>query len=242
MPDVDDPHLRRLDALERAFGHRFADHALLTRALTHASRIPAGAEAAARLRDSNERLEFLGDALLGAALADHLCRLHPDADEGQLSRLKSNFASRATLARAIERLELLPLCLVGPQMGGDPQRWPDSVKANLIEALFAAVFLDGGWPALAEAVRRTLGERLTDPAAGTTDARMRLQEWCLANHHRLPDYTSERKGGSDHNPVWTATVAIGDHRADGTGVSRRRAEAVAAENLILAIATATKSG
>ena len=220
----------RLEAVAQSLGHRFQDPALLAQACTHASRCGAQVNANANLkrRDANERMEFLGDALLGGALCLILYRRFPEADEGPLSRLKSSLVSRQVLARSIEDTGLLPLCSVGTQMGS---AWPDSVKANLCEAILAAIFLDGGWEALCTAVQRLLASRIDDPESGSEDARMRLQTWCLEHHKRLPDYSCERSGGSDHEPEFTATAAIADFKAEGRGSSRRRAEAAAATAL-----------
>lgn len=224
-----DPVIARADAVERMLGHRFADARLLIQACTHASRCGPQASPAEKRRDANERLEFLGDALLGGALCLMLFRRFPDADEGLLSRLKSRLVSREILARAIEDLGLLAHCRVGNQMG---QAWPDSVKANLMESLLAGVFLDGGWAALEVAVERVFASRIDDPAAADQDARMRLQTWCLEHHKKLPDYTCERSGGSDHEPQFLATATIGEFTAEGRGGSRRRAEAAAADALM----------
>lgn len=215
----------RIDAVAAALGHRFTDPAQLLKACTHTSRCGAQATPADKRRDANERLEFLGDALLGAALCQMLFARFPDRDEGPLSRLKSTLVSRATLARAIEDTGLLAHCLVGAQMS---QPWPDSVKANFAESLLGAIHLDGGWPALMTAVERLLASRIEDPAAGDEDARMRLQVWCLEHHKQLPIYTSERSGGTDHEPVFRASVSIAGQQASGEGTSRRRAEAAAA--------------
>jgi ribonuclease III len=221
--------VQRIDAVAQALGHRFSDPALLLQACMHTSRCGAQATPADKRRDANERLEFLGDALLGAALCQLLYRRFPDLDEGPLSRLKSTLVSRATLARAIEATGLLAHCLVGQQMS---QPWPDSVKANFAESLLGAIHLDGGWPALVAAVERLLGNRIEDPAAGDEDARMRLQVWCLEHHKVLPVYTSERSGGTDHEPVFRATATIAGLQASGEGTSRRRAEAAAATALL----------
>lgn len=219
----------RIDAVAATLGHRFNDPALLLQACMHTSRCGAQATPADKRRDANERMEFLGDALLGAALCQLLYRRFPDLDEGPLSRLKSTLVSRATLARAIETTGLLAYCLVGAQMS---HPWPDSVKANFAESLLGAIHLDGGWPALVTAVERLLGSRIEDPAAGDEDARMRLQVWCLEHHKVLPVYTSERSGGTDHEPVFRATAVIAGKQASGDGTSRRRAEAAAATALM----------
>lgn len=224
-----DPTVARIAAVERALGHHFRDARLLLQACTHASRCGPQATPADKRRDANERLEFLGDALLGGALCLILFRRFPDADEGLLSRLKSRLVSREILARAIEDIDLLSHCRVGNQMGSV---WPDSVKANLMESLLSAVFFDGGWPALETAVERLFAGRIEDPTSADQDARMRLQTWCLEHHKKLPDYTCERSGGSDHEPQFLATAAIGELKAEGSGGSRRRAEAAAADALM----------
>lgn len=223
----------RLDTVEKALGHRFRDESLLVQALTHTSRCGAQARAAVKRRDANERMEFLGDALLGGALCLILYRRFPDADEGPLSRLKAHLASRVQLARAIETTGILPFAAVGTQMGGT---WPDSVKANLCEAVLAAIYLDSGWEPLCTAVERLLGDRIDDPETGAEDSRMRLQVWCLEHHKRLPNYTCERSGGTDHEPEFLAAATIAGTSATGRGSSRRRAEAAAAEALLALLA------
>jgi ribonuclease-3 len=235
MAEPGNTSAERIDAVAVVLGHRFADPALLLQACMHTSRCGAQATPADKRRDANERMEFLGDALLGAALCQLLFRRFPDLDEGPLSRLKSTLVSRATLARAIETTGLLSYCLVGQQMS---QPWPDSVKANFAESLLGAIHLDGGWPALVIAVERLLGSRVEDPAAGDEDARMRLQVWCLEHHKQLPTYSSERFGGTDHEPVFRATATIAGVNASGDGGSRRRAEAAAATALMALVQSA----
>lgn len=210
-------------------GHRFTDQALLVQALTHTSRLGAQASDADKRKAANERLEFLGDALLGAAVAALLYRRLPEADECQLSRRKSNLVSRRNLARAFELAGLAPLCQVGSAMG---DAWPDSVKANLVEAIYGAAFLDGGWEALVAVVEGSLAPFLDDPDAEQADARMLLQAWSLEHHRRLPEYRCERSGGSDHDPRFSATASIAGLSAGGLGSSRRRAEAAAAAALM----------
>jgi ribonuclease-3 len=237
MADASDPHRNRLLVAEQHLGHRFSDPARLLQACTHASRCGAQASAKQKREQANERLEFLGDALLGAALCLMLYRRFPDSDEGELSRWKAKLASREVLAEAIARTALLDLCLVGHQLGtGGPTSWPMSVKANLCESLLAGVFLDGGWNPLLTAVERLLGPLLEDPLHGVEDPRMQLQTWCLQHHRTLPVYQAARSGGSDHEPEFTASVQVGERTAQGTGPSRKRAEAAAAARLLLDLA------
>lgn len=233
MADAADPDANRLQVAEQALGHRFADPALLLQACTHTSRCGAQASAKRKREEANERLEFLGDALLGASLCLQLYRRFPEASEGELSRWKASLASREVLARAMDGSPLLPLCRVGAQLGDEgPGSWPTSVKANLCESLLAAAFIDGGWDALHRAVERLLGPLLDDPAHGVQDPRMQLQTWCLEHHRTLPTYRSERSGGNDHAPEFSATVTAGERTGTGTGPSRKRAEAAAASALL----------
>lgn len=218
----------RTDAVHAVLGHRFTDRDLLLRACTHSSRLGAQASAALRLAEANERLEFLGDAVLGGALCLMLYRRSPGADEGVLSREKALLASRTTLARLFTASGLESVCLLGPQM---PRPLPDSVKANLMEALLGGTFLDGGWDALVKAVEKLYASELAGDAVSGRDAKTALQEWALAHHRSLPAYRSERSGGTDHEPQFTATVTVGEISASGEGTSRRRAELAAATAL-----------
>jgi len=221
----------RLQALQRALGHRFTDPQLVLRACTHASFIDPQASDEQRLSEANERLEFVGDTLLGAAMGLLLFERFPQAAEGELSRRKARLVSRATLARAIEVTDLLDHCRVGGQM---QQPWPDSVKANLAEGILAAVYLDGGWEALCAAVDRLLASFVDaqgDDSPGA-DTKNRLQSWALEHHGRLPEYATERTGGSDHAPTFRCRVTVGQVQAEGEGSSRRRAETAAAARLL----------
>lgn len=236
MPDHADPTLSRLALAHQALGHAFGNSDLLLQACTHASRCGAQATPEQKREQANERLEFLGDALLGAALCLQLFRRFPDADEGELSRWKARLASREVLAKAIDGSGLLAHCLVGAQLGGGgPDTWPISVKANFCESLLAAVFLDGGFEALHDAVDRLLGALLDDPVHSHEDPRQRLQMWCLEHHRALPAYVCAHTSGTAHAPVFTASVSAGEHTATGSGASRKRAESAAAEALLRAL-------
>jgi len=202
-----------LQEFQDRLGIHFTNVSLLERAFIHRSYLNEHPKLGL---EHNERIEFLGDALLGASLCFQLYRRFPAADEGELSRWKAKLASREVLAAAIDTTGLLPHCLVGAQLGdGGPESWPVSVKANLAEGLLGGIFLDGGWEALHRA-----------------DPRMRLQELCHQHQRPLPTYTCERRGGTDHDPEFYATVSVGNLQGTGSSNGRRRAEANAALMLL----------
>lgn len=239
MADSVDPHAQRLAAVAQSTGYRMADATLLLKGCTHASACGAQASAVEKRRQANERLEFLGDAVLGAALCDLLCAAWPDVDEGDLSRRKSRLASRATLARIMEETGLLAHCRVGAVAGTN---WPDSIKANLMEGILGAIYVDGGFLALRGAVERLFASRIADAEGAADDERQRLQVWALAHHRRLPTYTTVQSGGTLHAPEFTATVELDDRRAEGTGGSRRKAEEAAARAFLARVGAADASG
>ena len=167
--------------------------------------------------------------MLGAVVALAVYRLNQQADEGWLSRAKSNLVSRAMLARIAERHAFLDHAVIGGQVGPEP---PESVRANVVEGVIGAVFLDGGWQAAVVVVERLLVTELADQTQGDADPRMALQEWSLATCQKLPVYTCVRSGGTDHAPEFRATVTVGERCEAGAGVSRKKAEAAAATALL----------
>ncbi len=219
------------DAVREGLQHAFAEDGhsaeLLKLASTHASYIDAQATKAERIAKTNERLEFLGDSLLDAAIAEMLYDNFDDVDEGTLSRYKSRLVSREMLARAIEQFDILAYCRIGEKMD-DPM--PDSVKANIAESLLAAVYKDAGWEALQKAVRALLGPFVeqAESLTATFDAKGKLQEYALQTFKVLPKYKSQRTGGTDHSPVFSCTVTLGEQEATAEGSSRRRSESAAA--------------
>lgn len=204
-----------LDRLERSLGHRFADPGLVRRALTHRS---AGAE-------HNERLEFLGDAVLGLAVADVLYARFPEADEGELSRMRAALVNRDALAAAARDLGLEEWLALGA--GADRRR--DSVLADALEALLAAVYLDGGLEPCARMAAGWLGARR--PASlRAKDRKTRLQELARARGAAAPDYRVESVSGPGHEPRFRVScrVPLLDAAQFGEGGSRRAAEQEAA--------------
>lgn len=209
-----------------AFGYTFVQPALCHSALTHRS---AGSA-------HNERLEFLGDSVLNCSVARLLFDAHPDADEGALSRLRATLVSGDTLAQIALQMGLGEHLRLGPgelKSGGFRRA---SILADTLEAILGAIFLDSGFDAAAAAVKRILGARLsTLPAADLLkDPKTRLQEALQARGLALPVYTLTAVTGDPHDQSFTVTceVPVFEIGAVGEGVSRRRAEQLAAAKLL----------
>ncbi len=207
-------------------GYEPGDPGLFAAALTHRS----------ATRPHNERLEFLGDAVLNLLVAEHLYRAFPDADEGDLSRLRARIVSREPLAEIAAELSLGEALQLGSgelKTGGFRRQ---SILADAFEAICGAVYLDGG----VEAARRII-ERLMEPriaqlpaAAALKDAKTRLQEYVQSRGLPLPRYEVERTEGEAHEQTfWVVCEVQGlRRRASGQGSSRRRAEQEAAERVL----------
>lgn len=205
--------------------YRFRDPVLAQLALTHRS---IG-------KPNNERLEFLGDALLGAIIAEMLYEAHPKASEGELSRLRAQLVNGQALALVARELELGDELKLGPgelKSGGFRR---DSILADAFEALVAAVYLDAGFEACREVVRGLFGERIAALRRSSKDAKTRLQEWLQAGGWPLPQYELTASHGEDHAKTFDVSCAISEPlpvQAEARGVSRRAAEQDAAETVL----------
>ncbi|GAB2544930.1 ribonuclease III [Rhodanobacter koreensis] len=202
--------------------YRFRDPALAQLALTHRS---IG-------KPNNERLEFLGDALLGAVIAEMLYEEHPKASEGELSRLRAQLVNGQALAVLARELDLGDGLKLGPgelKSGGFRR---DSILADAFEALVAAVYLDGGFDACRDVLRGLFGQQITALRRSSKDAKTRLQEWLQAGGWPLPDYQLIASHGEDHAKTFDVSCMIVEPlpvSAEARGVSRRAAEQDAAE-------------
>lgn len=219
--------------LRESLGYQPRDAALFAAALTHRS--ASG--------PNNERLEFLGDAVLNLVVAHHLYRSFPHATEGDLSRLRARVVSREPLAEVAAQLKLGEMLQLGSgelKTGGFRRQ---SILADALEAVCGAIFLDGGLAAAEQAITRLLAPRiaaLPDPAT-LKDAKTRLQEYLQARSLALPRYELERVEGEPHAQTFRVSCevpALGQ-RAHGGGSSRRRAEQEAAERMLREIAPGT---
>ncbi|KNZ31811.1 MAG: ribonuclease III [Methylibium sp. NZG] len=226
----------RFEALQQRIGHRFADSALLTRALTHRS---FGA-------DHNERLEFLGDAVLSLAVSSLLFEHFAGSDEGDLTRVRAHLVREDSLHRMAVQLGLPDVLRLseGEARGGGAQR--PSILADALEALIGATFLDGGFNASRALVQRLFGEVIatTDMGSWSKDAKTELQEWLQARRLAVPAYSIRATRGQAHAQTFEvdcSVPALGLVES-GEGRSRRVAEQEAARRMLDALNASDKPG
>jgi ribonuclease-3 len=226
-----------LSQLQTVLGLKFKDHSLLQQALVHRSYLN---EAHVPGLESNERLEFLGDAALGLIVSQKLCADFPHLNEGDLTQLKAALIRWETLAQAAERLSLGDYLLLGhgEKLTGGQQR--PSNLARVFEALVGAVLLDSGLRKTRALVLRCLKPELTQMAAGKValDSKSRLQQLAQARWQAMPSYQTVAAEGPDHAKVFTVEVLVGDRTVGrGRGRSKKEAESRAAQQALKAIET-----
>jgi ribonuclease-3 len=219
--------------LQDRLGHRFDDAGLLEQALTHRSARPGERGA------DYERLEYLGDALLGFLVAEWLWRNDPTASEGDLTRRKQEVVRSEALEACARRLQLGAALRLGKGEEGTGGREKGSLLADAFEAVLGAVYLDGGIRAARAFVHRHLRCVLEQAAAGATaDSKTRLQEWTQARWHRTPEYRIVATDGPPHAPEFVAEVRLADRvMASGRGSTRKVAEQAAARLALSALET-----
>lgn len=210
-----------------ALGHAFANPALLAQALTHRSAGP----------HNNERLEFLGDALVNLFVAELIFEQHPRADEGEMTRQRAALVNGSALAAIARDAEIGDLLNLGPgelKSGGFRR---DSILADAFEAVVAAIYLDAGWPACRSVVRTLFAERSATGNGAPKDAKTRLQERLQGLALALPLYELVASRGNDHAKTFDVECRIDalGIRASGSGSTRRGAEQAAAEQALLAL-------
>ncbi|MEO6362727.1 MAG: ribonuclease III [Caldimonas sp.] len=226
----------RLDALQQRIGHRFSDPALLQRALTHRS----------NGLDHNERLEFLGDAVLSLVVSGLLFERFGSSDEGDLTRVRAHLVREDSLHRAALQLDLPESLRLGEgeARGGGALR--PSILADALEALIGATFLDGGLPAANELVRHLFGEVIetTDVASWAKDAKTELQEWLQARRINVPTYRIVATRGQAHAQTFEVECAVPalSLSESGEGKSRRTAEQEAARRMLDALRANDRPG
>ncbi len=215
-----------LDLLQQKLSYQFSDPGLVKQALTHRS----------ANKINNERLEFLGDSLLGFIIADALCEIHPQASEGDLSRMRANIVNKPALAEIARELDLGSFVRLGTgeiKTGGQQR---DSILADAVEALIAAIYLDGGIDVCRELVRKWNRSRLRsdDVDQKQKDCKTRLQELMQAKGVALPQYDIVEISGAAHQQQFHVSCRIAgmDEPQKGSGSSKRDAEQQAAKNIL----------
>ena len=217
---------REIDRLQHALGHSFANPDLLARALTHASAVNG------RDQQTYQRLEFLGDRVLGLVVADLLVERFPDAPEGELSRRLARLVSRETCTEVAEEMELAKYLRIGGAQKGGP-RATASVLSDVCEAVIAAIYRDAGLHAARALIERFWGPRIDGMSGPLRDAKTELQEWAHRKGFEAPVYVETLRSGPDHAPSFEIEVSVGNVTpGQGKGSSKREAEHEAAANVL----------
>ncbi|HUE64499.1 MAG TPA: ribonuclease III [Rhizomicrobium sp.] len=215
-------------ALSETLGYRFQDETLLQRALTH-----AGADS----HRSNERLEFLGDRVLALVVAEELYRRYPEEDEGVLTRRVHALVRWEACARVGEEIGLWQhLVLTRSEAAGGRARGP--IVGSALEAVIAALYLDGGLVVARAFIARWWEPMFADPGSDTRDAKTRLQEWAQGRGRDAgaPVYTLKEQAGPDHAPRFVVEAKVAGFPAmTGEGGSKRQAEQDAAARLLAVV-------
>ena len=222
----------QIDSIQETLQYVFKEDALLREALTHRSFIQSAEHATAQ---HNERLEFLGDAVLGLVISESLVDMFPTCTEGELSKLKASLISRATLAKAAGRLRLGQWLRLGRGEEASLGREKHSLLANAVEALIGAVYLDSGLDSAGSFVHRVLDKEFSDlrdqpHRSEGSDWKSRLQEWVHKYDGSSPRYRKVQEAGPDHKKVFSMAVEVGGHiMGRGEGGTKKEAEQRAAE-------------
>ena len=221
---------RKYKVLETKLGYKFKSEALLQRALTHAS--VRGGKAAP---EDNERLEFLGDRVLGLAVAGMLNESFPAAKEGELARRLNKLVCGRTCSEVGRALDLGPVLVLSEAEAQNGGRDKETILADAVEAILGAIYIEAGFEK-ARAVVLRLWQPFTDAERPrvVADAKSRLQEWAQGRGLALPNYRVVSRKGPDHAPHFTAEVKIAELQpARGEGASKRIAEQAAAAELLI---------
>jgi ribonuclease-3 len=215
--------------LETRLGHHFADRTLLREALTHSSSVGRGQ----RARSSNERLEFLGDRVLGLAIADLLMASFPQESEGALTKRQAGLVCRETLAEVALELDLGGALVLGRSEEEAAGRANPAILADALEALIGAIYRDAGLGPAQAFIRRHWRARLEEMRSPPRDPKTSLQEWAQGRGLALPDYQVVEVGGAAHAPRFEVSVRVAElPPARAVAGSKRAAERAAAEQLL----------
>ncbi len=219
---------QQLDELERRIGYKFDSPQHLGRALTHASATKHNVDG-----QQYERLEFLGDRVLGLVVSELLFETFPDAAEGELSLRLNALVNGKTCALIADQISLHEFIRAGADLKHLTSKRMQGVRADVVEAVIAAVYLDGGLSEASKVVRKLWGDRLFLADAARRDSKTALQEWAHSNKCSTPTYELVNQQGPDHDPVFTVKVILENHEGcEGKGRSKRSAEQNAARIIL----------
>ncbi len=231
-PEIPDHEIRgheaRVAACEQRLGYHFHKPELLLAALTHSS-------GATHRLGSNERLEFLGDAILGAIVCEHLFRTYAGYREGDLTKIKSYVVSRETCARLAERLELSRFLILGKGLVTPQRTLPASLLSDAFESIIGAVFLDGGYEAVRPLILRLLGPEFDEAvqSSHTGNYKSQLQQIVQREYSTMPVYTVLDEKGPDHRKSFKVVAQVGDIQYQPAwGRNKKEAEQRAAMNAL----------
>jgi ribonuclease-3 len=224
-----------IDQLHASLAYRFTNRIFLEEALTHTSYVNERKQADAT---HNERLEFLGDAVLSLVMSEYLAARLPHYSEGALSKLKAKLVSESSLARIARRIQLGDYLKLGRGEERSRGREKDSLLSDAVEAVIAAVHLDGGFTASRAVTLHLFSDELrsiTDQSEqpGSGDFKTQFQEWCQKRYETLPRYETVRQSGPDHDTVFEVAVSVKDEIVGrGIGRSKKEAEQSAAKEAL----------
>ncbi len=216
-----------LDACERTIGYKFLNRALLVSSLTHAS------HAQHRL-SSNERLEFLGDAILGVVICEHLFHAYPNLLEGELTRIKSVIVSRQICAEVTRELGVEQYLFLGKGMTTQFEL-PQSVLSDVFESLVAAIYLDGGWEPIRDFIHKHVVPRVSGIADGSLgdNFKSQLQQLAQRDFGETPVYVLLDEKGPDHSKSFRVAARVGSLQFEAAwGMTKKQAEQIAAKHAL----------
>ncbi|MDA9980151.1 ribonuclease III [Yoonia sp.] len=220
-----------LVAFSGRLGHEFTKPETLIRAVTHSSMMSPH-------RDDNQRLEFLGDRVLGLVMAEALLTADPHAPEGLLAPRYNALVRRETCADVAREIDLGAVLKLGRSEMKSGGRRKEALLADAMEAVIAAIYQDGGFDAARAAILRLWGERISNVADDARDAKTALQEWAQARGEVPPQYVETARTGPDHQPIFTIEVRLASGLTEkATAGSKRHAEQAAATALLKKVDT-----
>ena len=219
-----------IDDLEKRIGHKFKDRSMLTRSVTHSSAVAP----TRRTENSYQRLEFLGDRVLGLVVADRLLRDNVGANEGGLSRALNSVVRKESCADVARELEVGLALIMGQSEAKSGGAQKEAILGDVCEAIIGALYVDGGIEVARTFIETRFAKYINGGTDGRGDAKTSLQEWAQSKSLSLPAYVEVARDGPDHAPEFTIEVRIEKHvSATAMGKSKKFAEHEAAMNFLV---------